>query len=315
MALSDRLRERRLAVGLSQAQLAEMIGSSQSLIAALERGAYTRTKLLLPLAQALEVSPAWLFEGDQELDQGGPDLAAALKRYAFRARRLKDLIRDRFGNSPDEFADAAGLPKKKVYQLLSGGMTEDLRLPDDLVEKIEHALNLPPHWFDTGGAMQAVSAQKAPQPRQERSLTGVRSTNLTRRFTFDRLLMAYDRDSKEVIWHPLENEAMSFASNLFQSLGSSPHDCRLVSYRGEDMSPLISDGDLLLIDVAQVMPLDGRIFAVCFEDEVLVKQVFKESGGQLTLHSHNNQTPSRSVSLTAESFRIIGQIVYRAGAL
>jgi len=62
--LKDRILERRTALGLSQAQLAEKAGVSQVTIQHLESGRNSTSKKLLEIARALGVSAEWLGSGE-----------------------------------------------------------------------------------------------------------------------------------------------------------------------------------------------------------------------------------------------------------
>lgn len=63
MALGKRVKEARDAAKLSQAQLAEMVGITQSAIHLLEQRDSASSKVLIELARALGVSPEWLNDG------------------------------------------------------------------------------------------------------------------------------------------------------------------------------------------------------------------------------------------------------------
>ena len=45
--------------------------------------------------------------------------------------------------------------------------------------------------------------------------------------------------------------------------------------KGDSMSDFIHDGDLVGIDVSQTEIIDGEIYAVYFEGEGMIKQIFK----------------------------------------
>lgn len=62
--LKDRILERRTALGLSQAQLAEKSGVSQVTIQHLESGRNSTSKKLLDIARALGVTAEWLASGE-----------------------------------------------------------------------------------------------------------------------------------------------------------------------------------------------------------------------------------------------------------
>ena len=69
----DRLKTSRKSKGLSQLELANRIGASQSTIASLENGSNTSTSYVFEIARVLEVSPEWLYYGSptQNITQQG----------------------------------------------------------------------------------------------------------------------------------------------------------------------------------------------------------------------------------------------------
>lgn len=64
MTISTRLKERRLALGLTQQQLAELAGVRQQTIHRIESGTSVRPRNLVEIADALNCTPKWLLWGD-----------------------------------------------------------------------------------------------------------------------------------------------------------------------------------------------------------------------------------------------------------
>ena len=62
--ISKRLRETRIAKGMTQTKLAALAGTNQTVIQNIENGASVRPRCLAGLADALEVNPAWLAWGE-----------------------------------------------------------------------------------------------------------------------------------------------------------------------------------------------------------------------------------------------------------
>ena len=46
---------------------------------------------------------------------------------------------------------------------------------------------------------------------------------------------------------------------------------------GDDMSPLIMDGDVVLIDLSQTVPISGKLYAVMLDDQRRFRRVFTGS--------------------------------------
>lgn len=116
-------------------------------------------------------------------------------------------------------------------------------------------------------------------------------------------------------WEIRQKQALPFTIDFFKAVGSKPEHCRLASARGNSMEPFLFDRDMIMIDISKTAVRDGNIYAVRFEDETLVKQLFKQAGGALMLHSYNAKYPDRIVPATDEtSFQVIGQVIYRSGS-
>ncbi|MBZ0404898.1 helix-turn-helix domain-containing protein [Acinetobacter baumannii] len=73
-------------------------------------------------------------------------------------------------------------------------------------------------------------------------------------------------------------------------------------------------GDLVGIDISQTDIIDGQIYAVYFEGEGMIKQIFKEEGGKLILHSLNPKYRDREVTeQNGLNFKVMGRQFWRAG--
>jgi phage repressor protein C with HTH and peptisase S24 domain len=232
--LSERLKQARLDAGLSQAELAKLLGAGQSTIASIENGRNQSSGRLVEIAQLLRVNPTWLASGQ------GPRQAAPSSAVASR---------------PD--AD----PQIVVWETLSD-------LPPD-----ENRV-----WIDRYDLMCSAG-------------TGL------------------------IQWEIRQKQALPFTRDFFRAIGSKPEHCRLASARGNSMEPFLFDRDMIMIDVSKTSVRDGNVYAVRFEDETLVKQLFKQAGGALMLHSYNARYPDRIVPASDDtSFEVIGQVIYRSGS-
>ncbi|MBL8578112.1 MAG: helix-turn-helix transcriptional regulator [Mesorhizobium sp.] len=69
MAIGDRVKERRTALGLSQAELAQRVGVTQQAINNLETGISAKSRHIVEIADALETTPAYL---ESKTDDPGP---------------------------------------------------------------------------------------------------------------------------------------------------------------------------------------------------------------------------------------------------
>lgn len=66
----------------------------------------------------------------------------------------------------------------------------------------------------------------------------------------------------------------------------------------------------MTINLEQAEPVDGEVFAARYEDELVVKRLFRE-GGEWWMHSDNTDVrrfPRRACGPTCE---VIGRVVHR----
>jgi phage repressor protein C with HTH and peptisase S24 domain len=73
--------------------------------------------------------------------------------------------------------------------------------------------------------------------------------------------------------------------------------------------------DTMLVDTAKTRIRDGQIYAIYFEDEPLVKQIFKEAGGGIVLHSLNAKYPDKVVPVDLlDKVFVVGEVIGRSGS-
>ncbi|MER0117339.1 XRE family transcriptional regulator [Acinetobacter baumannii] len=102
--------------------------------------------------------------------------------------------------------------------------------------------------------------------------------------------------------------------SFFQKKQVDPSCLRIIKAKGDSMTDFIKDEDLVGIDTSQTEVIDGEIYAVYFEGEAMLKQIFKEQGGTLILHSLNEKYRDRLVTeQNGVNFKVMGRQVWRAG--
>jgi len=77
------------------------------------------------------------------------------------------------------------------------------------------------------------------------------------------------------------------------------------------MSPVLEDGDTVLIDEGKTEIIAGKIYAVAIDDEILVKRLDKRPG-LIVLRSENPRYEAIEINPTDENmnFKIIGKIIW-----
>ena len=87
----------------------------------------------------------------------------------------------------------------------------------------------------------------------------------------------------------------------------------IVEVRGDSMEPKLIGGDLILIDRAQVKPVDGNTYVVRLGEELVVKNMQRIDRETILLISNNPIYPPRQVSGhdigSDEQVDIIGRVI------
>lgn len=213
--------------------------------------------------------------------------------------------------SQDQLAKKVGISQVSIKKIEAGGRT---RFGRKLADALETTLT----WLETGESPSAEDTRRQLLSATDQILVWDHPDDLPEdgnRAWIDRYDLVCSAGNGAVQWDIRQKRALPFTLDFFRAIGSDPRDCRLAEARGDSMEPFLFDRDMIMIDTSKTQPKDGKVFAVCFEDEFLVKQIFRQSGGDLTLHSYNSKYPDRIVSHSGRGhFEILGQIVYRSGS-
>lgn len=224
-----------------------------------------------------------------------------------RRENAKKLIADS-GLKRREFADKSGIN----YGLLGHyiGKNPTKAIGDENAQKIEAFFNKPANWLDHEHG------------NNEELLASIRNSD-TVQITDDMddmieipLYGVYfccgDGDSncefQEV------KGTRKFTPSFFRDRNVQPENFKLVCAANGSMAPYINDKDEVGIDLGSTEVHDGKVYAILLDGDRMFKQIFREAGGALRLHSFNADYPDRLV--TAEnhsSLIIVGEQVYRAG--
>ena len=122
----------------------------------------------------------------------------------------------------------------------------------------------------------------------------------------------------ELLLDYTEEEALFFDKRWLKNvLGVSPYNCSIIQAKGDSMDSGmgrkddIKDGDLLLVDNSCVDIVNNRIYIIelVASSELLVKKVFQDIKGNVSLISNNEKYPPR-VLTEADNAMTLGRVVW-----
>lgn len=101
-----------------------------------------------------------------------------------------------------------------------------------------------------------------------------------------------------------------------QRLRRNPADLFLFEIMGDSMEPALRDGDLALADRSVAELRDNAVYALGFEESVVVKRLQRRMNGNVVVISDNPRYPAEEIGpADAGRLRVLGQVVWHAGVL
>lgn len=226
------------------------------------------------------------------------------------AQRLKE-ARLKAGLSQKQVAEAVGI-KQPSYSYLE---KTDNSGSSHLAE-IAKILNVDPYWLRTGKSSRDVDADLK-QLLETKVKSNVNSeNNKTDSVWVDLVNIRFSCGLGESIEFHFDDVVAQreIPHHVFKKYGVKPENVILATATGDSQEPYVCNGDEFAIDTSITTIRDGEFYAVYFEGEAMLKQIFKDVGGKLILHSLNSKYKDREITdSNGSSFRVIGWQFYRAG--
>ncbi|KVR92776.1 XRE family transcriptional regulator [Burkholderia vietnamiensis] len=217
--------------------------------------------------------------------------------------------------SQESLARQVGVSQGLIGQIESGKNQGSKHLA-----ALARTLGVSPDWLETGkGPRERATGQHKIPDDQGNVLVWEHEDDLPpdeNRVWMDRYDYRFSAGTGLIQWEVRQKKALPFDIGFFRALGSKPKDCKLVRVHGDSMEPYLFDRDMIMVDTAKNIIRDGKVYAIYFADEPLVKQIFKEAGGAITLHSINSgKYPDKTIGPEhLDSVSIMGEVIYRSGS-
>lgn len=228
-------------------------------------------------------------------------------------QRLK-ASRLKAGLTQRQVAEAVGM-KQPSYQYLEKNDSDNKKSSSHLVA-IATALGVDPFWLSTGKSSSDIDNDIKKLLNNTPSVVVGLNENNQDKIWVDLVNIKFScGDGESIEFHFDEVlEQFEFKPSFFKKHGVKPENMKLALATGDSQEPYICTDDMFGIDLTDKDIRDGEFYAVYFEGEAMLKQIFKEEGGRLVLHSLNPKYKDKTVSdINGANFRVIGRQFYRAG--
>lgn len=192
--------------------------------------------------------------------------------------------RHRLGLAQADFGAKCGVSKTSQFNYESGE-----RSPDGEYFYKASELGVDTHYVITGKGAKATSDEFVVIPRHN---------------------VAASAGPGALNGHEAELHGLCFRRSWLNKKGLQASGLRVIDVTGDSMTGKLSDGDQVLIDMAQTTPKSGFAYVLRQGDELLVKYAQLLPNGVLRLSSENQTYKPYDVDLSKESdVSILGRVV------
>lgn len=107
-----------------------------------------------------------------------------------------------------------------------------------------------------------------------------------------------------------EGNPLVFRRDWYERNGYDPDNLLAVYVANGSMEPGLYDGDTVVVNTSQTEPKDGRVFAVNYEGEMVVKRMVRDEG-RWWLSSDNPDQSRYPRKACHEGVHMIGEVVHK----
>lgn len=197
-------------------------------------------------------------------------------------------------------------------------------IPQKWILRLSRVYGLSPDWLEFGRgdklmprAVQLPGKASAARPTQQNATgngPGGMPPHLRNELPMGMHMVPKVRARLSAGGGSFEVQAMSVGEQPFAQAWlarkGTPSAMVLMDVVGDSMEPEIRDGDTVLVDRSAETLRFGHIYAVGFEDAVLVKRVLRTPEGLALVSDNPAYGPIRIRGDEVEQFRVIGRVVW-----
>lgn len=102
----------------------------------------------------------------------------------------------------------------------------------------------------------------------------------------------------------------AFRRQFMARMRISEKGAALLDVLGDSMSPLLKNGDTILVDQSKTDPMDGQIFLIGLGDELLVKRLHRHAHGWMLVSVNPEYPPVTLDRVDSENLRVYGRVMW-----
>ena len=113
-------------------------------------------------------------------------------------------------------------------------------------------------------------------------------------------------DERQTAYYPISKQ-------LFRQIGASQNDTNIIFATGDSMNPEIKDGDALMVDCSKKDVVDGQIYVIRYDGQLLCKRLQKVPPCSVKVISDNSKYDAYCIDFSKEidfDFEVIGRVMW-----
>ncbi len=237
-----------------------------------------------------------------QIDKRGENFAMDINTV--RRENLRKLIQQ--APSQAEFADSCGTAASVISLIVSPNPKRNLG--DRLARKIEAARDLPHGWLDVQHqGQEGIDVSSLPAPLAQK-ISSYRAKVSIERFD---IAGSMGPGTEPPDLHNIVDSMTLDASWVRQNLVyTAVENIKLISGRGDSMSPTIKNGDPLLVDVGITSVECDAIYFFMMGKQLQIKRIQRHLDGLTVLSDNDRYKPIEIAAEREEELTIFAQVIY-----
>lgn len=237
----------------------------------------------------------------------------AMDMNAIRRRNLRAEIERRCGGSVAAFGREIGMVESRLSQVLSETYRGGKNFGEKAARSIEAAAGMAPLSLDAIEPTTAGNISESQQGNVPGGYTRIVAFehNDTSQILIRKVKLRLSAGITGFAVEPEESDSnpISFRKEWFMANGYRPEMLIAIDVKGDSMEPTMSEGDTVVINTADKAPKDGKIYAVNYEGEAVIKRLERNIGQWWLVSDNPDQRQYPRKVCSGDACIIIGRVV------
>lgn len=232
--------------------------------------------------------------------------------YQHRKDRLIALIDAEYGGERVRFCDKTGMSESRLAQLLSKTYRNGEAFTEKTARKLEVLTGLPMMYFDQGMAAIEQPAtdnifELVPGARRVNGVDGD-DDGLTQIMKVQIKVQA-GMTGFQVEPEHHDGKTTGVPTDWIRDQRFNKADLIAITVRGESMEPALYEGDVIIFNAADKTLVDGSVYVVNYEGEVVVKRMMRDAGMWWLASDNSDQRKYHRKLCKGGECIVIGKVV------